>query len=245
MTFYWSRNVTLLFDSWKTDSWFTYSLTLIACLIFSVFYQYMEDRRLRFKLLSSSSTSTAAAVDGATTTTTTTPLLQTKLFAGSRWNLGRFAGSALFGINSALGYFLMLAIMSFNGGVFVAIVVGLAVGYLLFRSGGDDEQVVIQITFRILEDPIELIHSLFHGRLWYAVKELGLIDFEWNDPIWGIDQIAHDPFVSLIMDFRRFCSRMVLMVPTATLTTYQLSTILSTPYQFIHSSLDSHTNLNN
>ncbi|KAI3708999.1 hypothetical protein L2E82_38673 [Cichorium intybus] len=135
MTFYWGRDVTLLFDSWKTDSWFSYSLTLIACLLFSVFYQYMEDRRLRFKLLSSSAVSNNA--DGAVDTT---PLLKTKIFArGNR--LGRVAGSVLFGINSALGYFLMLAIMSFNGGVFVAIVVGLAVGYLLFRSG-DEEQVI-------------------------------------------------------------------------------------------------------
>lgn len=138
MTFYWGRKVTLLFDSWSTDSWFSYSLTLIACLLFSVFYQYMEDRRLRFKLLSSS-----ALRNNADGSVDTTPLLSTKIFAGgSRWNLGRFAGSALFGINSALGYFLMLAIMSFNAGVFVAIVVGLAVGYLLFRSG-DDEQVVV------------------------------------------------------------------------------------------------------
>ncbi|CAI9293849.1 unnamed protein product [Lactuca saligna] len=138
MTFYWGTSVTLLFDSWKTDSLFSYSLTLIACLLFSVFYQYMEDRRLRFKLLSSSTVSnnTDGAVDA-------TPLLNNKIFArGGRWSVGRFTGSVLFGINSALGYFLMLAIMSFNGGVFVAIVVGLAIGYLLFRSG-DDEQVVV------------------------------------------------------------------------------------------------------
>ncbi|XP_076950800.1 copper transporter 5.1-like [Bidens hawaiensis] len=86
----------------------------------------MEDRRLTFKLLSTSKASTA------------TPLLNKKVFAGgNRWTV-----AALFGINSALGYFLMLAVMSFNGGVFVAIVVGLAVGYLLFRSG-DDEQVLV------------------------------------------------------------------------------------------------------
>ncbi|KAK1430630.1 hypothetical protein QVD17_13511 [Tagetes erecta] len=133
MTFYWGRNVNLLFDSWKTNTWFTYSLTLLVCFIFSIFYQYLEDRRLRFKLLSVSN-NTNGSVD-------TTPLLNTKI-VGSRWSVGRFAGSVLFGINSALGYFIMLAIMSFNGGVFIAIVVGLAVGYLLFRSG-DDEQVVV------------------------------------------------------------------------------------------------------
>ncbi|KAI3754838.1 hypothetical protein L1987_54629 [Smallanthus sonchifolius] len=135
MTFYWGRSVTLLFDSWQTDTWLSYTLTLIACLIFSVFYQYMEDRRLRFKLLSSS-TASNGAVDA-------TPLLNKKIFAGgSRWSVGRVAGSLLFGINSAIGYFLMLAIMSFNGGVFVAIIVGLSIGYLLFRSG-EDEQVVV------------------------------------------------------------------------------------------------------
>lgn len=139
MTFYWSRNVTLLFDSWTTDSWFSYILTLIACFIFSIFYQYMEDRRLTFKLLSTApnSTTTTTGVN----TTNTTPLLNNnkKVF-----NIGvyRLIGSLLFGINSALGYFLMLSIMSFNGGVFVAIVVGLAIGYFFFRSG-DDEQLVV------------------------------------------------------------------------------------------------------
>ncbi|KAL4574558.1 hypothetical protein LXL04_021391 [Taraxacum kok-saghyz] len=86
----------------------------------------MEDHRLRFKLLSSSAVSnnTDGAVDSI-------PLLKTKIFArSSRWSLGRFTGSVLFGINSALGYFLMLAIMLFNAGAFVAIVFGLATRYL-------------------------------------------------------------------------------------------------------------------
>ncbi|KAL6968860.1 hypothetical protein U1Q18_049652 [Sarracenia purpurea var. burkii] len=137
MTFYWGRQVTLLLDSWKTKTWTEYGLTLCACLLFSVFYQYMEDRRLRFKLLSSSS---AGAVSSASHPSSIhTPLLFHKLAAGGgRWNPARFAGAVLFGVNSAIGYLLMLAAMSFNGGVFIAIVTGLAIGYFFFRSADED-----------------------------------------------------------------------------------------------------------
>ncbi|CAN0921059.1 Copper transporter 5 [Linum grandiflorum] len=94
----------------------------------------MEDRRLRFKAaaLAASSSSASSSVNA--------PLLLRKL-SGNPIQPAKLAGALLFGINSAIGYFLMLAIMSFNGGVFLAIVLGLALGYLLFRSG-DDELVV-------------------------------------------------------------------------------------------------------
>lgn len=92
----------------------------------------MEDIRLRFKLLSSSITAVGAVENS--------PLLYNKFFSSGR--RARFAGSLLFGINSGLNYFLMLAVMSYNVGVFVAIVVGLAVGYWLFRSS-DDEQITL------------------------------------------------------------------------------------------------------
>ncbi|XP_039023930.1 copper transporter 5-like [Hibiscus syriacus] len=120
MTFYWGKDVTLLIDSWKTHSWVSYLLTLLACSIFASFYQYMEDRRLRFRSLASPAV----------------PLLP------SYRNSAKFATALLFGTNSAVGYLLMLAIMSFNGGVFLAIVLGLSVGYLLFRSADGDKVVV-------------------------------------------------------------------------------------------------------
>ncbi|XP_020536528.1 copper transporter 5 [Jatropha curcas] len=130
MTLYWGKKVTLLFDCWKTDSWPSYFISLLACFLFSAFYQYMEDRRLRFKALAASRTarSQPSPIEA--------PLLRSK----GRFKPAKFASAILFGVNSAIGYLLMLAIMSFNGGVFLAIVAGLSIGYLLFRS--EDEEVV-------------------------------------------------------------------------------------------------------
>ncbi|KAM0040849.1 putative Ctr copper transporter [Helianthus debilis subsp. tardiflorus] len=133
MTFYWSNNLTLFINSWTTNSWFSYFLTLIIIFLFSIFSQFMEDQRLRLRLLTSSTTA-AVAIDKA-------PLLYSNFFL-SGGSGARFVGSVLFGINSGINYLLMLAVMSFNGGVFVAIVVGLAVGYWLFRCS-DDEQIML------------------------------------------------------------------------------------------------------
>ncbi|CDP13483.1 unnamed protein product [Coffea canephora] len=144
MTFYWGKKVTLLFDFWKTDSWTSYAFTLLACLIVSIFYQYMEDRRLRFRLLSTNKTTVAPPPqDGFAANSTTTPLLYSRLLTpnAGKLSVARFAGAVLFGVNSAIGYLLMLAIMSFNGGVFVAVVLGLALGYFLFRAS--DEGLVV------------------------------------------------------------------------------------------------------
>ncbi|XP_055804251.1 copper transporter 5-like [Solanum dulcamara] len=135
MTFYWGKNVTVLFDFWRTDSWTSYAITLLACFIFSLFYQYMEDRRQRFRILSANSKRNYPPPSAAVNV----PLLHTSPTVGGRWNSARFATAILFGVNSAIGYLLMLAVMSFNGGVFVAVVLGLAIGYLFFRIGDEDD----------------------------------------------------------------------------------------------------------
>ncbi|CAL0327154.1 unnamed protein product [Lupinus luteus] len=132
MTFYWSKNVTILIDSWRTDSWLSYVLSLVACIVASVFYQYLENRRIRLKLLAGKASPAAAEIQ--------VPLLRRKLVAGGKVRVG---GAVLFGLSSAIGYLLMLAVMSFNGGVFVAIVVGLAFGHFIFRSEGEEGSVVV------------------------------------------------------------------------------------------------------
>lgn len=133
MTFYWSKQMTLLVNSWRTSTWTGYAISLLACVIVAAFYQYMEDLRLRIRIAAAVKTP-PDQIDA--------PLLQ-KRVAGGKWSVARLAGALLFGVNAAIGYLLMLAIMSFNGGVFVAIVAGLAGGFLLFRTADDDVALVV------------------------------------------------------------------------------------------------------
>ena len=136
MTLYWGKKVTLLFDSWKTESWTSYSLSLLACLVVAAFYQYLESRRIRLRLFAAGERMPPAPAIRA-------PLLEWNL-SGDKAKLGvKVLGAVLFGVNSGIGYLLMLAIMSFNGGVFVAIVLGLTLGYFLFRSEVEDADVVV------------------------------------------------------------------------------------------------------
>lgn len=125
MTFYWGKSVTLLFDSWTTSTWPAYLLTLLAIFLFSAFYLYLEDRRLKFKAVHASKPQIAAS-------SIESPLLP-QLVQHSKFTT-RCIDAMLFGVNSALGYMLMLAVMSYNGGVFIAVVFGLLFGYLVFRS---------------------------------------------------------------------------------------------------------------
>ncbi|KAK7383431.1 hypothetical protein VNO78_29110 [Psophocarpus tetragonolobus] len=135
MTFYWGKKVTILIDSWKTDSWTSYFLSLLACLVVAAFYQYLENRRIRLKLV---------AVDRRTPPPDIRAPLMRWGVAGDKAKLGvKFAEAVLFGVNSAIGYLLMLAIMSFNGGVFLSIVVGLVIGYFFFRNEGEDSGFVV------------------------------------------------------------------------------------------------------
>ncbi|KAM7256866.1 hypothetical protein ACFE04_012607 [Oxalis oulophora] len=131
MTFYWGTEATILFSTWHTHTYLSYALSLLACFIAAVFYQYLEDRRLQLKLIG---ITTSAGTGGRNEEE---PLL----IGGGKVKkscAARVLGAVLFGVNSGLGYMLMLAVMSFNGGVFIATVVGLAVGYFLFRSSGDE-----------------------------------------------------------------------------------------------------------
>lgn len=126
MTFYWGNSVTLLFDSWVTNSWLSYLLSLFACFLFAMFYQYIEDRRLQFKAIVAAGDPSLPSAD--------TPLIRGLGRAQTRLTWSRLSMAVLFGFNAAIGYLLMLLVMSYNFGVFLAVVLGFGVGYLLFRD---------------------------------------------------------------------------------------------------------------
>lgn len=127
MTFYWGTQVTLLFTSWRTESLLSYSLALLACVAAATFYQYLEHIRLRLRR--------------SKTQQLEEPLIgkNNSVGGGWRWSAAKIGAGLAFGVSSGVGYLLMLAVMSFNGGVFVAIVLGLTAGHLAFGIQGTDE----------------------------------------------------------------------------------------------------------
>lgn len=143
MTFYWGKSATILFDGWRTSTWTGYLLSLLALLLAAAFYQYLEALRVRVKLVAGGGSKPATSIPPPAGSDPRAPLLAPAFAAAAgRWT-PRVAVAAMFGVNSGLGYLLMLAVMSFNGGVFIAVVLGLALGYLAFRSSDGEDLVVV------------------------------------------------------------------------------------------------------
>jgi solute carrier family 31 (copper transporter), member 1 len=104
--------------------------------VVAAFYQYLEALRVRVKLVAGGGAKPApSSIPPPAGSDSRTPLLAPAFAAVVGHWPARLAVAAMFGVNSGLGYLFMLAVMSFNGGVFVAVVVGLALGYLACSSG--------------------------------------------------------------------------------------------------------------
>ncbi|GJP50507.1 hypothetical protein CLOM_g9670 [Closterium sp. NIES-68] len=128
MTFYWGVDATILFSSWHTRTLPQYCIALALVALSSIAYEGLNSLRINVaagKLARANSTVTDEF--------TTTPLLTgtSRPPAQLSW-MDKLPLSLLYIATSALAYLLMLSAMSFNGGIFLAIVAGLGVGHFMF-----------------------------------------------------------------------------------------------------------------
>ena len=109
MTFYGGQKVVILFDQWRTTTWGYYILSLLALFVIAIIYQYLQ---AKLTLLGQTCSSPP--------------------YAGSLFT--RVFHSAFFALTVSIAYFLMLAMMTFNAGVFVVIMLGFGFGFFFFHS---------------------------------------------------------------------------------------------------------------
>ncbi|KAF5751412.1 copper transporter 1-like [Tripterygium wilfordii] len=103
MTFFWGKNVEVLFKGWPGHSSNMYAVSLIVVFFLGIIVEWLS----HCQLIKAGTNHVAAG------------LVQTVMHA----------------LRVGVSLLLMLAVMSFNGGVFLAAVVGHTVGFLLFGSG--------------------------------------------------------------------------------------------------------------
>ncbi|KAI5077051.1 hypothetical protein GOP47_0009116 [Adiantum capillus-veneris] len=133
-SFYWGHQATILFDDWRTTSPGTYVASLLALLLISFLYQYLE------RLTSPSSPILLPYSSSSSSCCPTTPHNNnnhSKPISPSPHQLPlptKLLLTLLFSLRVGLAYLLMLAVMSFNGGVFLAVILGLSAGFFVFRT---------------------------------------------------------------------------------------------------------------
>ncbi|XP_074591481.1 copper transporter 1-like [Curcuma longa] len=111
MTFFWGQRTAILFSGWPGDRGLgMYLLALVFVLVLAVLEEALSAASQRFSWRQASS-------------------------GGRRGPAEALLLTALHAVRLGLAYLVMLALMSFNGGVFLAAVVGHAIGFLLTRSG--------------------------------------------------------------------------------------------------------------
>ncbi|KAJ1378739.1 Ctr copper transporter [Sesbania bispinosa] len=104
-TFYWGHKVDILFHCWPGDSAAMYAVALILVFAVAVLVEWLSF----------------------------TNIVKLKP-GGSNDVVGALLRTGLYGVRSGLSYLVMLAVMSFNGGVFLAAIGGHVIGFLVFGT---------------------------------------------------------------------------------------------------------------
>jgi copper transporter 1 len=133
MTFYVGTQVTLWFGCWRTTGWLGYSFTLVALLALSLFHEWLATCRAALMKKNKRQTKRSTLPTSVIAPTNVTAIATDgQLLAINVAEI--LMNSILFGINVGAGYLLMLAVMTFNVGVGLTVVVGLSMGFFIFRS---------------------------------------------------------------------------------------------------------------
>ncbi|KAF7805414.1 copper transporter 6-like [Senna tora] len=110
MTFFWGTKVEILFHGWPADSTAMYALALFVIFVMAFLVECLSQSRFLINK------------------------------AGSNHFLAALVQTATHAIRVGLAYLLMLALMSFNAGVFLVAVAGHAFGFFCFASSAFHKQ---------------------------------------------------------------------------------------------------------
>ncbi|KAM6182679.1 protein SLC31A2 isoform 1-T1 [Erethizon dorsatum] len=133
MHFVFSDKVMLLFDFWSVHSPAGMALSVLVVLLLAVLYEGIKVGKAKLLYHTLASLHTPASqelilgrepdsVDSDSLSVSRTPL---------RWFLCHFGQSLVHVIQVVIGYFIMLAVMSYNAWIFLGVILGSAVGYYL------------------------------------------------------------------------------------------------------------------
>ncbi|XP_055283585.1 probable low affinity copper uptake protein 2 [Moschus berezovskii] len=133
MHFIFSDEVVLLFDFWSVHSPTGMALSVLVILLLAVLYESIKvgKARLLHQALMNLSIPTSQQLieeaDQDSSSSDTLPVSRSPL----RWFLCHFGQSLLHVAQVVVGYFMMLAVMSYNTWIFFGVVLGSGVGYYL------------------------------------------------------------------------------------------------------------------
>ncbi|KAF7466475.1 protein SLC31A2 isoform X1 [Marmota monax] len=135
MHFIFSDEAVLLFDFWSVHSPAGMALSVLVVLLLAVLYEGIKvgKAKLLHHTLMSLPTATSQQLiletdqDSAGAGSDSSPVSSTNL----RWFLCHFGQSLVHVTQVVIGYFMMLAVMSYNIWIFLGVVLGSAVGYYL------------------------------------------------------------------------------------------------------------------
>ncbi|XP_012862689.3 probable low affinity copper uptake protein 2 [Echinops telfairi] len=133
MHFIFSDEVVLLFDFWRVHSPAGMAISVAVVLLLAVLYEGIKVAKVKLlrhaleSLPIPTSQQLMEETDGESASSDSLSVGRSHL----RWFLCHFGQSLIHVTQVVIGYFMMLAVMSYNTWIFLGVVVGSAVGYYL------------------------------------------------------------------------------------------------------------------